>query len=386
MYKSLYSKFLDGHKGLYHFASHSHHFWPDISLQGQIKAWEEASLHSDNKWNKVMTEVVPKTQKHIARILNLTRPNDIAFASNTHELVTRLISALDFSQEKIKILTTSSEFHSFTRQIKRLNELSLFEVEFLDNEAKDFEETLISKLQNDNYDLVYLSHVFFNSGLVLDLKKIESALLECKALVAIDGYHAFCAIPVDLKTLEDKIFYLAGGYKYAQAGEGVCFMALPKNLKLRPLNTGWFAHFSALETNQEGQISYAEDGMRFWGSTLDVSAFYRFNAIWDEFSRLNIDVPLIHSHVQKLQAKLLRNFPGIFICEDLNRLGHFLTIAFDDENICRNSYQELGMAKILCDFREKRLRFGLGLYQSEEEVEHLIRVISESKFLNLIKK
>src|SRR5690606_23210397 len=128
---------------------------------------------------------------------------------------------------QIRVLSTTSEFHSFSRQLKRYRELPNFEVTLLDNESEDFYQELTDKLETEKFDLVFLSHVFFNSGQVLDLAKITKSLkkinpFEC--LIVIDGYHAFCAIPVDIKELEDQIFYLAGGYKYAQAGEGTCFM------------------------------------------------------------------------------------------------------------------------------------------------------------------
>jgi hypothetical protein len=33
-----------------------------------------------------------------------------------------------------------------------------------------------------------------------------------EALVVIDGYHGFLALPTDLSKIEDRVFYLAGGY------------------------------------------------------------------------------------------------------------------------------------------------------------------------------
>ena len=43
----------------------------------------------------------------------------------------------------------------------------------------------------------------------------------------IDGYHGFMALPTDFAAIAGRAFYLAGGYKYAMAGEGVCFMHCP---------------------------------------------------------------------------------------------------------------------------------------------------------------
>ena len=388
MYKKFYQEFLKGHAPFTHFASHSHHFWPDISLEGQIEAWKMASLKSDQKWGKILTETLPAVQKLIAKNLNFSRPSDIAFASNTHELLTRLISSLDF-QSKIKVLSTKSEFHSFSRQLKRYQELPQFEVTLLDNEAPSFTEDLIQKLEQEKFDLIFLSHVFFNSGKILELEKIKKSLKQIdpkKSLMVIDGYHAFCAIPVDIKELENHIFYIAGGYKYAQAGEGVCFMTLPQDCQLRPLNTGWFAHFDSLEEEQTQKVLYSSDGMRFWGSTMDPSAFFRFKKVWEFFTNEGLSVEKIHLYIQSLQKQLITAHPDLFLETDLTKLGHFLTIEFPDSEVCRKSYQVLETAKILCDFRGNRLRIGFGLYQSQEDLEQLSQAISEAKLINFLKK
>ena len=56
-----------------------------------------------------------------------------------------------------------------------------------------------------------------------DLPAIVGSVRNPETLVVIDGYHGFCAVPTSLRAIEDRAFYLAGGYKYAMSGEGVCF-------------------------------------------------------------------------------------------------------------------------------------------------------------------
>ena len=56
-------------------------------------------------------------------------------------------------------------------------------------------------------------------------------------MLALDGYHAFLARPVDLSGLADRAFFLAGGYKYAMAGEGACFLHCPPGWLPRPRPT-----------------------------------------------------------------------------------------------------------------------------------------------------
>ncbi|HZD63589.1 MAG TPA: aminotransferase, partial [Xanthobacteraceae bacterium] len=60
-------------------------------------------------------------QRGIAATLALPDPTTIAFAPNTHDFLRRLLSALP-PGKRARILTSDSEFHSFTRQIARLEE------------------------------------------------------------------------------------------------------------------------------------------------------------------------------------------------------------------------------------------------------------------------
>ncbi|MBL7599179.1 class V aminotransferase, partial [Escherichia coli] len=82
----------------------------------------------------------------------------------------------------------------------------------------------------------------------------------------------------DLSKVADRIFYVAGGYKYAMAGEGACFLHAPPGFCPRPVVTGWFAEFGDL-SGPPGGVQYRSDGGRFWGATFDCSALYRFNAV-----------------------------------------------------------------------------------------------------------
>ena len=85
-----------------------------------------------------------------------------------------------------------------------------------------------------------------------DLAAIVNAVRDADTFVVVDGYHAFMAIPTDLAPIAARAFYVAGGYKYAMAGEGTCFLHCPPGYGARPRDTGWYAGFSALESGRGG--------------------------------------------------------------------------------------------------------------------------------------
>jgi kynureninase len=196
--------------------------------------------------------------------------------------------------------------------------------------------------------------------------------------VVVDGYHAFMAIPVDLGRLAPRIFYLAGGYKYAQAGEGACFMSIPEECADRPIFTGWFADFAGLGRERESGVAYAEHAFRFWGSTFDPSGIYRFNAVMRWLAELDIGPREIRSHVKSLERRFCDGLAGArFAALPVAALtppegeprGNFLAFDLDDaEEIER----KLDAQRILIDRRGRRIRFGFGVYHDEAFVDALL--------------
>jgi selenocysteine lyase/cysteine desulfurase len=360
-----------------HCTAHSHHPWPDVTRAAQLAYWDDAVRLTDRKWDKIFGEVVPEAQGHIARHLSVPDARQIAFAPNTHEFVVRLYSCLDWSRRQ-RVLTTAHEFHSFARQTRRWEETGRLSVTRIEAEPYgNFVERFRDALAED-YDLVWLSHVFFDSGFVVsDLEAIVSA---CRpgALVVIDGYHAFAALPVNLSRVCERAFYVAGGYKYAMTGEGACFLVVPPGIAARPLITGWFSDFDGLGAIARGPVGYGEGGMRFFGATFDASGLYRFNAVMRWLHGLSVEFDTIHRHVQTLQDRFcsaLRAKPITAL--PLERLmpppgvprGNFLTFALP---WAQDAEAQLTRHRISVDRRGDRLRFGFGIYHPDDFIEQLM--------------
>jgi selenocysteine lyase/cysteine desulfurase len=230
-------------------------------------------------------------------------------------------------------------------------------------------------------DIFFISQVFFDSGLALsddELLELREACPE-ETIMVVDGYHAFAALPSDLSKLEGRIFYLAGGYKYAQAGEGACFLVVPEG-NWRPAYTGWFAEFGELSKPSDKNVGYTQDGGAFFGATQDFSGLYRFNAVWDWVGQQGVDLRQIHNHVVGLQREFIHRSSQILMTvfelkalftQELNWHGHFLTFEASSEEQAAKIEEELKGLQVVIDRRGKRLRFGFGLYQDLGDIKAL---------------
>lgn len=380
MYKHLYSRFLNAHPSRLHFASHSHHFWPDVTRDAQLQYWDDTANYVDNKWEHIFTHKVPQAQKLISEVLNIPFQDRFVFAPNTHEFVFRILSSLDWNK-KLRILTTDSEFYSFDRQINRLSEMGNFEIIKVPTAPfETFHERFEQELSKP-HDMVFLSHVFFNSGWVCDIERLAKNASTSTPFI-IDGYHGFMAVPTDLSNIADKVFYLAGSYKYAQGGEGACFLYVPPSVQHRPFHTGWFAeleHLSAVGT----EVGYPMSALQYAGSTMDFSALYRLIATLELFKRENLTVSVIHNFILNNQRHFLKLLSqktsslkmDNLLNKDEEHRGHFLTFELPDVQTTKDVVSTLAAKGIMVDSRSNRLRVGFGLYHDSKDLDSLTQAL-----------
>jgi selenocysteine lyase/cysteine desulfurase len=377
-YKRLFSRSLSADPDRLHFAAHSHHLWPDASFDGQVEAWNDAARLADRKWDKVMDEVWPEAQGHVARELGTGDPSAIVFASNTHDFLIRLVTAAPKPDDgPVRVLTTDGEFHSARRQFARWAEAGWIALEKVPAEPFDtLSERFLQAAASGDHDFIMVSQVLFGSGRLFDSVEALAALARPEGpWVVIDGYHAFMAIDRPFnETAGRSAFYLGGGYKYAMAGEGCAFLHAPPGFGERPPVTGWFAEFEDL-TLPPGSVGYAMDASRFMGATFDPSALYRFNAIRRTLDDNGISTADIAVHAAALQARLIAGIAQTTLkdAELLNPLDgepHARFLAFRNKDAQR-WYSALKSRNVITDVRGDVLRVGFGLYQDDADVDRL---------------
>ncbi len=377
-YKHLFSRTLSADPGRLHFAAHSHHLWPDASHAGHLAAWNDAAVLADAKWDRIYDTVIPAAQRHVAHELNLPDPRTICFAPNTHALVQRVFSARQ-GELPLRVLTSDGEFNSFRRQAARWEEKRAVQLAVVPCKPfATFTERYLDAARRGDFDIAFVSHVMFQTGLRFD--GIEALAARAKpdgTWVVIDGYHAFMAFPVDLSSVADRIFYIAGGYKYAMAGEGAAFLHAPDGFAPRPVDTGWFAEFSEFEGRVAG-VPYAKDGSRFMGATFDPSGLYRFNAVRAMLDAEGLDTAAIAARTAVLRTTLetaVGDGKAGPLRESMilrpNASGpRARYLALRDARAASWS-EALRDDKVVTDVRDDVLRIGLGLYHDADDVAAL---------------
>jgi kynureninase len=361
---------------------HSHQAWPDVAFEGQVEAWNDAAELVDGKWERAIAKA-DRVRRGFARLLG-AEPREVALGVNTHELVTRFVSALPTTRRHL--VTTSGEFHSIRRQLDRFAEDAYNEVTKVPaTPSEAIAERLIAAIRDDTAAVLVSSVLFENAHLVPGLGEVLRACRRVGAELLVDAYHHLNVVPFSLQAegLEEA-FVTGGGYKYCQLGEGNCFLRVPPGREhMRPRFTGWFSEFEHLGHGASPAVVYGEGAARWAGATYDPTSHYRAARVFDFFEEQALTPERLREISRHQVGLLAARFDALGLDPDviardrstpLERIGGFLALRARDPGAIAGMLVERGIAT---DVRGGMMRLGPAPYLADAQLEAAIAGLDE---------
>lgn len=358
------------------FTGHSHQAWPDVAREGLLESFDDAAHLIDKKWDKVFDKI--EILRNYLKNWYADPKGQYSYAASTHDLMIKWLSALRLTAND-EILTTNHEFYSVFRQLKALQQEGI-QVRFIDSdESNSIAERIISAISTQT-KAVIVSRVFYDSGMIFqDLSEIAKICVEKDIPLLIDDYHGTNVSSEKIgNTVFEQTYWLIGGYKYLQWGEGNCFLRYPESCKLKPVYTGWFASFSTLHGHKEKYSIEFDDQMKFAGATFEPSSAFRASRVVQFFQEQNLTADwltnMYRSRVGEIISELKKRIhldtheiEFINEVQAENRSG-FLAIRSKNAVLWQN---ELLKSGIYSDARGDVLRFGPAPYITSEQIVQL---------------
>ena len=377
-----YTRFRVGERLL--MTGHSHQAWPDVARQAQLKAFDAAAELVDGKWGEA-SDVADRVRAGWSTLLCDDERGAVALGANTHELLVRFLSALEWGNRRT-ILTTDSEFHTVRRQVDRLAETDWVTVRKIEGRpVESAVERMIAAL-DDTVACVVISSVYFGtSEVVPHLRMLAEACAHRGVHLLVDAYHHLNALPFSVSALGlEQAFVMGGGYKYCQLGEGNCFLRFPADSQMRPVFTGWYSEFGELAaTRTPGEVRYAKGAARFTGATYDPTSHYRAAAVFDFFQEQALTPERLRAlgqhQLRRLATALLPSLGGDDpeACDRLpglrrgfEHIGGFLSVRTGNAGALHDALAARG---VLTDFRANLLRFGPAPYVTDGQLDAVAR-------------
>jgi kynureninase len=365
-------------------SGHSHQAWPDVALEGQLEAFEDAARHVDEKWERAFAKAEEVRAGY--RALLADPGAEIALGANTHELVLRMLSALDL-RARPRLVSTDGEFHTLRRQLGRLDEAGLEVVRVAAEPADTLAERLAGEVDERTAAVLVSAVLFETARIVPGLDALARACAGVRAELLVDVYHALGALPFDVHARGLESAWVVGvGYKYLQLGEGNCFLRLPAHAgELRPAITGWYAEFAALaDEHDPSRVAYGRGAERFAGSTYDPTSHYRAARVLAFFAEQGLTPERLRASYRRQVDLLAAGFDALgaddaVITRDretpLEQYGAFLALRTPRAGELQRALADRG---VLTDSRGSWLRLGPAPYLSDAQLDAAIGLLGEA--------
>ena len=307
-------------------------------------------------------------------------PDDVAVTTSVSQGVSALVSALDLSGERNRIVISEYEFPT-VGQIAHAQELRGAEVVHVRPEAdgriplERFAEAI-----DERTALVCCTAVSFRSGHRNDVASIAQLGHEHGAIVLADSYQALGALELDVRTLGADVV-TGGTVKYLLGSAGLGFMWLRGEVRasLVPTQTGWFADEDIFAMSIADYSPHAS-ARRFDSGTPPVPSLYPGVAGMEVVAEAG--VPEIEAHIRGLVDRLLAGLDEqgakVATARGKRDYGPLICVVSTDAAALVDA---LAAERIVTSNRDANLRISLHLYNVDEDVDRILAALRKHAYL-----
>jgi selenocysteine lyase/cysteine desulfurase len=307
-------------------------------------------------------------------------PDDVAVTTSVSQAVSALVSALDLSGDRNRIVISEYEFPT-VGQIAHAQELRGAEVVHVEPDSDGrIPLERFAEAVNERTALVCSTFVSFRTGHRHDVQAIAEIAHASGALHLADSYQAIGAVDVDVRTLRADIV-TGGTVKYLLGSAGLAFMWLRDSLRpeLLPTQTGWFADEDIFAMSIADYSPHAT-ARRFDSGTPPVPSLYPGVAGMELIAE--VGVAAIEAHIRSLVDRLLEGLDELGATVVTPRgegeYGPMVCVLSTDPNALVDA---LAADRIVVSTRDSNLRMSFHAYNVEEDVDRILAALAANRAL-----
>ncbi|MDH4176908.1 MAG: aminotransferase class V-fold PLP-dependent enzyme [Thermoleophilia bacterium] len=348
-------------------------------VRAAVETWLDGWDANGAEW-EFWVERNEQARTAFARLLHAS-PDEVAVTTSVSQGVSALVSALDFSGERNRIVISEYEFPT-VGQIAHAQELRGAEVVHVlpggdgSIPAEGFAEAI-----DERTALVCCTAVSYRTGHRNDVAAIADVAHRHGAVVLADSYQAIGAIELDVRTLGADVV-TGGTVKYLLGTAGLAFMWVRGSLlqTLLPTQTGWFADEDIFAMSIADYSPHAS-ARRFDAGTPPVPSLYPSVAgisIVEEAG-----VPAIEAYVAELNGAMIDGLAEIGATvvtpRDPARRGPLVCVRSTDvERLCGELREQ---ERIVTSHRDDNVRIATHLYNTDDDVARVVSALASRRQL-----
>ena len=331
-----------------------------------------------------MKQAIEGAREQVAALIGAAEPDEVVFTSCGSESDNWAIRGILAAQPKKKHIVTTLVEHEAVRNVCQLLEKEGFEVSWLgvDKHGELDLDSLRAALRSDTA-LVSVMLANNETGVLFPMEEIGRIVRErSDAVFHVDGVQAVGKIPIDLKSTEVDLFALSGHKLHAPQGVGALYVR--KGTELPPLFVGGAQELGRragtsavpnivglgaaceLASNNDDHSRIEQLRNLLEDGILANISNARFNGPTDRSKRLPNTANISFEYIDG--QSILAHLDNRGICVSTGSACHSTT---------RVSSPTLRAMNVPYTAAQGSIRFSVGRYNTEEEIETTLRVLPD---------
>ena len=331
------------------------------------------------------TELFEQARKMVQRFIHAKHPYECIFTKNTTEAIN--LVAFSFGEAFLKpgdeILISAFEHHSNIVPWQLVCERKGAHLKVIPmNQAGELVLDDLEKLLTTKTKLVAVTHVSNALGTLNPIEKLIEAAHRQQIPVLVDGAQSVPHLPIDVQALDCDFFTFTGHKMYGPTGIGVLYGKEAWLEKLPPYQGGG----EMVLTVSLEKMTYNELPFKFEAGTppiaeaIGLAAALNYLNCYDRLILMQQEAALLASLLERLAS-----FPHIqLIGTPRERIGivsfvregihpHDIGTLLNEEGIAVRTGHHCAMPVMSFYGTPGTVRASLGIYNTEEDVEQLIK-------------
>ena len=333
--------------------------------------WDEWAAHGPEAWEAWLPRI-GEIADGIGALIGAP-PGSIFLGPNVSVLQAALASSLDFTETRNEVVYEALQFPSLT-YVWRAWERYGARIRVVDSpDGRTIPTQAIIDAITERTAIAVLSHAYYVSGAIADVRAIQAHCRRVGALLCVDAYQTTGVYPYDVRAWDLDIV-TGGSHKWLLGGPGCGWIYVKPELlaHLRPAVTGWMAHARPFDF-EEAPIRYAESMYRFGTGTPTIPGYVVARCGHQLIAQIGI--ARIREHNVRLTTAIAQMAleRGLRVSTPLDpeRRTGWIGIDFDGSE---RAYRELIARRVFIDHRPGcGLRVSPHFYTSDDEIERFFR-------------
>lgn len=301
-------------------------------------------------------------------------PEHVAVLSCASEAAFQVVSSLDWSGGRNRLVTSDHEFPSIGN-VWRAQRENVDVVSVAGHDAFLSVEAWTA-LIDERTKLVSIPLVSYVNGARPDVEAIIAHAHSVGAMVSVDAFQGAGIVPIDVDAL-DCDFLFTGNLKYLLGLPGVAMLYVKDVVPELPARlTGWFGRVDPFAFDA-ATVDYPENARAFETGTHPIPSVYAGVAGMELLTR--IDGHEAWSHVQRLRDLLAEGLTELGLTLDfpIEAAHRGPQVALVDESPDSLATELSNRYRIGSAPRGRRLRLSLHAYSNERDLEAVLAALRE---------